>query len=186
MIIILKRKGKKSSSHFFPLSHSFKDATILTFAAKAFKLSRNLCQKSLKSGRSIFFRLSLVLASTLTYSWVTGLRFLCNLKKQKTGEKLCLRQAFHDVELTACRRRGNGTSHGSTGFCLSRRTEETTFILWQNGLSVDYVSQWLDAILKKLKAFNYLKLAPLETLAFNGKRTKWDLASGQAPGAQGN
>lgn len=47
-----------------------------TLSPKAFKLSRKRCQKSLKSGRSIFFRLSLVLASTLTYSCVTGSRVL--------------------------------------------------------------------------------------------------------------
>ncbi|TNN56556.1 hypothetical protein EYF80_033201 [Liparis tanakae] len=42
----------------------------------ALRLSRKRGQKSLKSGRSIFFRLSLVLASTLTYNWVTGTRVL--------------------------------------------------------------------------------------------------------------
>lgn len=39
-------------------------------------LSKNLCQKSLKSGRSIFFRLCSLLASTDTYNWVTG----CNVR----------------------------------------------------------------------------------------------------------
>ena len=47
-----------------------------TFSDRALKLFRNLGQKSLKRGRSIFFRLCSVLASTLTYSWVTGTRFL--------------------------------------------------------------------------------------------------------------
>ena len=39
---------------------------ILTLSDRAVKLSRNLCQKSLNNGLSIFFKLSLVLASTLT------------------------------------------------------------------------------------------------------------------------
>lgn len=47
-----------------------------TFSDRALKLFRNLGQKSLKRGRSIFFRLCSVLASTLTYSCVTGTRFL--------------------------------------------------------------------------------------------------------------
>ncbi len=37
-----------------------------TFSPSALRLSKKRCQKSLKRGRSIFFRLSLVLASTLT------------------------------------------------------------------------------------------------------------------------
>ena len=47
-----------------------------TFSDKALRLSKNRGQKSLKRGRSIFFRLSFVLASTLTYNCVTGMRFL--------------------------------------------------------------------------------------------------------------
>ena len=39
---------------------------IFTLSDRAVKLSRNLCQKSLNNGLSIFFKLSLVLASTLT------------------------------------------------------------------------------------------------------------------------
>lgn len=60
LCIILRRNGITNS----------------TFSFKADKLSRNLSQKSLKSGLSIRLRLSFVLASTLTYSWVTGHKFL--------------------------------------------------------------------------------------------------------------
>lgn len=59
-----------------------------TFSDKALRLSKNRGQKSLKRGRSIFFRLSFVLASTLTYNWVTGMRFL----KEKTV--YCKRSRF--------------------------------------------------------------------------------------------
>lgn len=48
----------------------------LTFSLRASRLPMNRGQKSLKRGLSILFRLSLVLASTLTYSCVTGTRFL--------------------------------------------------------------------------------------------------------------
>lgn len=47
-----------------------------TFSESALRLSINLSQKSENNGLSIFFRLALVLASTLTYNWVTGLNCL--------------------------------------------------------------------------------------------------------------
>ncbi len=47
-----------------------------TFSESASRLEMKRGQKSLKRGRSIFLRVSLVLASTLTYSWVTGRRDL--------------------------------------------------------------------------------------------------------------
>ena len=53
-----------------------------TFSDKALRLSRNRGQKSLNNGRSIFLRLSFVLASTLTYNWVTGMRFLNGVRRQ--------------------------------------------------------------------------------------------------------
>lgn len=47
-----------------------------TFSASASRLLMNRGQKSRNNGLSIFFKLSLVLASTLTYNCVTGTRFL--------------------------------------------------------------------------------------------------------------
>lgn len=76
-----------------------------TFSPRARRLSRKRGQKSLKSGRSIFFRLSLVLASTLTYSWVTGSRPLeitTNMekrgrknRKKKRKKKKSILQGYH-------------------------------------------------------------------------------------------
>ncbi len=60
-----------------------------TFSLSASILSRNLCQKSLKSGLSIFFRLSFVGASTLTYNCVTGFNDLKITKIKKSGV-LCM------------------------------------------------------------------------------------------------
>lgn len=59
----------------------------LTFSPRALRLSRKRGQKSLKSGRSIFFRLSLVLASTLTYNWVTGTRLLGMTENMEEEDK---------------------------------------------------------------------------------------------------
>ena len=67
-------KGNKQMKAFdgmFPQHQS-----LLTFSLRASRLPMNRGQKSLKRGLSILFRLSLVLASTLTYSCVTGTRFL--------------------------------------------------------------------------------------------------------------
>ena len=47
-----------------------------TLSDRAFKLSVKRSQKSRNRGRSIFFKLSFVLASTLTYNCVTGDKFL--------------------------------------------------------------------------------------------------------------
>ena len=59
---------------------------ICTFSDRALKLFKNLGQKSLNRGRSIFFKLCSVLASTLTYSCVTGTRFL----RAQTGRRAAL------------------------------------------------------------------------------------------------
>jgi len=53
-----------------------KSTELSTLSDNARKLAMKRSQKSRKSGRSIFFRPSLVLASTLTYSCVTGTRSL--------------------------------------------------------------------------------------------------------------
>jgi len=56
-----------------------------TLSDNARKLPMKRSQKSRKSGLSIFFRPSLVLASTLTYSWVTGTRSLHDSNHRHTS-----------------------------------------------------------------------------------------------------
>ena len=76
--LLCQKWSKKEGRHLNDIENNIlcKSRQHLTLSDKALRLSRNLGQKSLNKGLSIFFKLSLVLASTLTYSWVTGTNVL--------------------------------------------------------------------------------------------------------------
>lgn len=59
----------------YELTHA-NSTKLSTLSDNAWRLATKRSQKSRKSGRSIFFKPSLVLASTLTYNCVTGTKSL--------------------------------------------------------------------------------------------------------------